>query len=49
MKNREIIEYVPREGWEKWRRRQKLKNEISFWITYVVFFVLMFLLVRVIF
>ena len=49
MKKREIIEYVPLEGWEKWRRRQKLKNEISFWITYVMFFVLMFLLARVIF
>lgn len=49
MKNREIIEYVPRECWESWRRKQKIKKEITFWITYVMFFVLMFLLVRLLF
>ena len=38
MKNREIIEYVPRDGWESWRRRQNIKRVIvdvitwSFWI-----------------
>lgn len=35
MKNREIIEYVPRDGWERWRRQQRIKNvivEASGWV-----------------
>ena len=35
MKNREIIEYVPRDGWENWRRRQRIKKVVVDVVTWV--------------
>ena len=41
MKKRDIIEYVPRDGWESWRRKQKIKRTVvdvvawSFWIAFL--------------
>lgn len=39
---REIIEYVPREGWETWRRKQKIKNVIVDVITWSFWIILLF-------
>ena len=49
MKNREIMEFVPQEGWEKWRRKQKIKSCIVFWLSYIVFFVMLVIMIRTIF
>ena len=32
---KDVIEYVPKNGWERWRRQQKIKNvivEASGWV-----------------
>ena len=43
MKNREIIEYVPRDGWENWRRRQKIKSYVVEVISWTFWIILLFI------